>query len=166
MIRLRAITWAMGIWATAFSTLLAGLPHLQCRCPDGRIKPFCLSFVIPSTCCGRSCCAGPTDSQAERSSQESTKKPCCCCQALRPAPNNPAEQIGPQGCQKTLAKAHIAARSDIVRYSAHDFVSPLLDYLVSEPFATAEPESRRFTASFPWSLPSPDLVIALGRLLI
>lgn len=165
MIRLRAITWAMGIWATAVSTLLAGMPHLQCRCPDGRIKPFCLSILFASTCCDRACCIDAAGSQSGHEIQPSpSKKSCCCCQASQRPERG--EQIRPRECQKTIVKASIASPSDSVRSSAHDFASPLLDAFGSIPFGNAQSEFGRFTASFPWSFPSTDRVIALRHLLI
>ena len=166
MIQFRAIIWAMGIWATAVSTLFAGLPHLQCRCPDGRIKPFCLSILIPSTCCDRSCCAGPADSHAERGNQGCRTKSCCCCEASRQAGNDSSEQVRAQGCQKTVAKAQVASRADLVRYSAQDFVSPVPDGRGWDLFVNPQPEFGRFIASLHWSPPPSDLVITLRHLLV
>src|SRR5579875_411569 len=133
MIRLRAITWAIGIWTTAVSTLLAGMPHLQCRCPDGRIKPFCWSILLPSTCCNRSCCSDPAGFRSELKKPEAAKKPCCCCQASRQAENHPSQQIRPQGCQKTIAKVQTVSPSDHVRYSANDFIAGTLAIASSAP---------------------------------
>jgi|SRR5579875_763153 hypothetical protein len=163
-----AITWVMRIWATAISTLLAGVPHLQCRCPDGHIKPFCLSILVPSTCCDRSCCAGPAGEQVERSDQglTTTKPCCCCCQAARQAASQPSEQIRPIGCQKTFTEGQPAPRTDPVRYSANSFVSSFLDSHSLNAIGNPQPELGRFTALLHWSPPPSDPVIALCRLLI
>lgn len=59
------------VWLTAISTLIAGLPRLECRCPNGHVKPFCISSILPlaggcggdgKCCCGKrgiyaGCCA-------------------------------------------------------------------------------------------------------------
>jgi hypothetical protein len=167
MKRLRALIWAMGIWATAISTLLAGVPFLQCHCPDGHVKPFCGSLLFPSTCCERSCCGSLASSHILRENQQSaTKKTCCCCEASRH--EKAGEQIRPMGCQKTFAKAPVAPRSDVVRYSAHALVSGTLMMAVSTPvpFVNAPPECGRFNASLDWPLLSSDRVIALRHLLI
>src|SRR5262249_34915238 len=34
------------VWLAALLALLAGSPRVQCRCPDGRLKPFCLGFLF------------------------------------------------------------------------------------------------------------------------
>jgi hypothetical protein len=85
MMRLRAITSMMGVWATAVSTLLAGSPRLDCRCPDGRVKPFCLSILFQSACCDGSCC-----SEATRDGNgQATTKPSCCCRASQQSGEQP-----------------------------------------------------------------------------
>lgn len=58
------------ILLTASMTVVAGMPHFLCVCPDGSIKPFCpgptvRSSFAPACCCGGACCS---DSQQ------------CCCQ--------------------------------------------------------------------------------------
>ena len=47
------------VWLTALSTLMAGSPHLSCRCPDGSIKIFCfgsVSSMAQSATSHKSCC--------------------------------------------------------------------------------------------------------------
>ncbi len=168
MIRLRAIFWAIGVWTTAVSTLLAGLPHLQCHCPDGHIKPFCLSILVPSICCDRSCCADPAGEPMERGNQESTttKPCCCCCQAAQQAASRPAEQIRSLGCQKTLTEAQLVSCSDFGRYSVNVLVFALHDSCDPFQFMGCELKCGRFAPSSYWSPPSSDLVIALRHLLI
>ncbi len=65
---------------TALMTLVAGSPHVQCRCPDGRLKPFCLvSFSRAADsagcCCGTEgpssrgrCCLAPGTTPARKAS--------------------------------------------------------------------------------------------------
>jgi hypothetical protein len=47
------------IWLTAASTLLAGVPHFECLCPNGQRKSACLGIVAKGTscCCGGACCS-------------------------------------------------------------------------------------------------------------
>src|SRR6516165_5475830 len=46
------------VWLTAASTLLAGLPHFDCLCPNGQRGSFCLGTATGANwcCCGGSCC--------------------------------------------------------------------------------------------------------------
>src|SRR5262245_60186384 len=72
------------VWLTALLTLFAGLPRVQCRCPDGRVKPFCLGPCVradgsPGCCCAgagtpAACCAAETSTPAE-----DAEPPCCAC---------------------------------------------------------------------------------------
>lgn len=66
---------------TAFMTVTAGVPSLQCRCPDGRIKHF-YQGIVSSGCC----CAGRDGSSANSSSS------CCrssCCRAKKSSAQQP-----------------------------------------------------------------------------
>src|SRR5262245_26246874 len=55
---LRRLTLVALIWLTAASTLLAGLPHFECLCPNGQRGSYCLGTATNKTgcCCGGSCC--------------------------------------------------------------------------------------------------------------
>src|SRR6516164_8009702 len=113
MMRQRAITSIMGVWATAISTLFAGIPHFDCRCPNGHIKPFCLALLIGKTgcCCEGSCCASSPREDGKglgthaSPSLAATKKTCCCCKAHREVAGNNSRtdvRLEKLGCQKTL----------------------------------------------------------------
>jgi hypothetical protein len=59
----------------ALLTPASGVPHFVCRCPDGNVKPFCLSIPTPKSggcCCGGACC-----------SNRGAGKRCCCCSRTR-----------------------------------------------------------------------------------
>jgi hypothetical protein len=87
------------IWSTAVATLIAGVPHLECLCPNGRQKPFCLSIVSSRTgCyCGGSCCASAA-----------AEKPCCRSGRQPSADSNILGiQVSRDCCQKTLAQDQI-----------------------------------------------------------
>lgn len=47
------------VWLTAILTGVAGAPHLDCICPNGQHKPFCLGSPSKTTscCCGGGCCS-------------------------------------------------------------------------------------------------------------
>jgi hypothetical protein len=89
------------IWLTAVSTLVAGSPHLTCRCPDGSIKLFCIArstSITPSGSGHKSCCA-----------TGSTQHPCC--------QENPVARVRQNGdgpaltalcCQKNLVQPEAA----------------------------------------------------------
>jgi hypothetical protein len=92
-----------GICLTAFMTLVAGMPHFHCVCPNGHIKPFCLSFFSQTACCcAGSCCAVPGAADEERPAKQTS---CCCCQASRRQAGEPDQQFHATGCTKTLVDA-------------------------------------------------------------
>src|SRR5262245_2641030 len=103
-----------GILLTAIMTLVAGLPHFSCVCPDGNVKPFCFgtSSAKSGCCCNGACC----------SSSEGVAS-CCCAHSRGPAGNaisasccqqqgkesswshSNRHQVGRSGCTKTLASS-------------------------------------------------------------
>ncbi|HEY7153128.1 MAG TPA: hypothetical protein VH575_04115 [Gemmataceae bacterium] len=101
MRRLRGLCSLSGICLTAFTTLIAGTPHFHCICPDGHVKPFCLSFFSRTPCC----CAGSCCASAPAAGNHPRKQTSCCCHAAQ----RQAEERGPQvraaGCKKTLVDA-------------------------------------------------------------
>lgn len=77
---------------TAVMVLGAGFPHFACQCPNGQIKPYCLSIVTKQNgcCCGGACCSGlPTVTESD---QDDLAKPsgnqdeCACCRGHEQAP--------------------------------------------------------------------------------
>lgn len=97
------------VWMTALATLLAGTPHLLCRCPDGTLKPFCLAHVVQS----KPCCQ-----QKPGGTHETTPT---CCQMVPPEEEPSDEPANSQtlpdqypacsavACQKTLVQPEAAA---------------------------------------------------------
>lgn len=90
-------------WLVLLLTPLTGVPHFVCRCPNGRVKPYCLGCVSKTTgcCCGCSCCRRSSDA-----------KRCCChaggasstqCPSAEPSPDSHCS-AGRSGCTKTLAE--------------------------------------------------------------
>jgi hypothetical protein len=108
MIRLRRTLLAVLVWLTAATTLVAGVPHFDCLCPNGDRKPFCLGLASKATscCCGGACCGtggGASCCQAQAS--------CCSHHKATSAkrPSNKHYQIGRTGCQRSLVLTLCAA---------------------------------------------------------
>lgn len=106
------------VWLTAAMTLVAGLPHFDCRCPSGQVKPFCLATASKKTgcCCGGACCAGASgggyccNSPGSSPERHGHKPPCCAQEKAPPGGNQPFD--GPHldhcgGCVKTLAASPV-----------------------------------------------------------
>src|SRR5947209_19392590 len=97
------------VWVTAAATLFAHTPRLQCRCPDGHVKPFCLSLFLPSSgcCCSGQCC-GFEDHNRSGECPASTTTPAtdecpCCCQSSSTAAKHcqdPETASSSKGCSK------------------------------------------------------------------
>ena len=101
------------VWLTAFMTLIVSTPHFDCRCPDGRIKPFCLALLTGKTgcCCESSCCSVSIGVDARglatHASPSGTvpKNTCCCCNGTQENAGDESRttpRLGKAGCQKTL----------------------------------------------------------------
>jgi hypothetical protein len=125
------------MWLTAIMMLVAGTPHFHCRCPNGRIKPFCLALLTGKTgcCCDGSCCSAfPGDDAkglATHASPSATvaKKTCCCGKAHQDNTRDEsrtAPRLGKAGCQKTLAEAAAAVSEPSVKVSVLDLTAHLL----------------------------------------
>jgi hypothetical protein len=80
----KRIGLALLVGLTAIATVIAGMPHFVCRCPDGRVKPICfsLSSGAAGCCCGGACCHSAEAGQAiaERgSAPEQVSEGCASC---------------------------------------------------------------------------------------
>lgn len=60
------------IWLTAAMTLVAGMPHFSCACPDGTVKQLCVSGAANSSscCCGTGKCCSLSDSACCKATNE------------------------------------------------------------------------------------------------
>jgi hypothetical protein len=148
----------------AVMTMTAGMPRVQCRCPDGQIKFFCQGNPSsPSGCC----CA------ADDASSPDVKTCCCaakkhsCCTYTDGVPQQGTGRNGPQ----TVVKAACCLKTlvtDAPVYSVTDTNIPdhqLVDTLV---FWEPAPDTQSVTAgavavcSPPgFQISSPDFVIIL-----
>lgn len=98
----------------AFLTVTAGVPHIRCVCPDGRVKLFC-SGLVTSGCCDTALSdANPAPGTAE------AKQSCCCA-----VPNATAccghlgQASSPNGDGWVVAKSCACERSLVVEAVAY-----------------------------------------------
>jgi hypothetical protein len=165
------------VWLTAAMTLLAGFPHLDCRCPDGRVKPFCLDLTSQAgrCCCGGAlypsarggkCCGCPRGASADAPG----KAECCgrLPQGLRPGgPGGPAPQVKATGCSKALAQAEVFARSPArTKVSEVSPTALLVPSQVALVVASLSTLHDRISWDGDRSLPPDDLLTLLRHLLI
>jgi len=101
-------------WLTAAMTLVAGFPHLECLCPDGHRKAFCLGQVSRSSgcCCGGSCCSSSSGggcccARAKTEAGPQSKGRCCARHSSRKISATPGKhpQVQHPGCSRTVAPA-------------------------------------------------------------
>jgi hypothetical protein len=167
------------VWLTAIMTLIAGMPHFSCLCPDGAVKPLCVSLTADSSgccCAGGKCCAHSRHSETgcckatkPVEAGRSTAKSCCAAKQN----HKPAEQSAPRFqaerkcCVKTPAQPPITAVSYYKTVIERDVsFAPLL------PQSAALSTSWRAGAHGPaaWQInltaPPTDLVDLLQRYLI
>lgn len=103
------------VWLTAVTTLVAGLPQVQCRCPDGRIKAFCLSSLVGKNCCHDDhCCAMAPDDEPATT--------CCCSQKIEA--DATALRLEAPACSKTLVEPSIYALAEAPTTLAKDISAP------------------------------------------
>jgi hypothetical protein len=148
----------------ALLALLAGAPRVQCRCPDGRFKPFCLGFLFhnagPAGCCGAT---GPYPSQA---TQEPEAAPPCCCAGSHDVPVKAAENpchVDGAGCVRTLTQAGDFAPAP----SEKETAAPTVAAPLFAPAAFAPLPAERGLLSWQAHLLAPpptDLITVLQRL--
>ncbi len=142
------IAWIGQTWLTAVMTLVAAVPHFDCRCPDGRVKPFCLGIARDASgcCCGGTCCSSNKGgtcccaSHKQASSGETRVTSCCNHHQDRKTSRSPdyRQVVSHSGCTKTLAQPQVvtishgkAAFAKAVTFEA--FLSPQPAPLLSLP---------------------------------
>lgn len=149
----------------AFMAVTAGVPRVQCVCPDGRVKFFCLGRSASGCCCSAS--SAPTSAEAN---------PRCClaaCGSLTPrthaapeSPPAPADEgeIGPVktcGCVRTVvaeAAAYVAQEvGDASRFQPDVLVTWEVTLVASEQTARLAQTAPRLL------IPPPDLIVVLSH---
>lgn len=175
---IRRAVQAGTIWLTAVMTLIAGTPHLVCRCPNGRVKPFCFALLSGKNggCCDGPCCSAFSEDDgkdlAAGASLTATvaQKTCCCCETHQDNAKNESRsdsKLGKEKCQKTLVEGIVAVPAPAVKAPVQDLTAHL--FVPASEFVTAQ---DRFGASerlcdTPCDWPPPtDLVTLLQHFLI
>ena len=116
------IAWIGQAWLTAVMTLVAAVPHFDCRCPDGRVKPFCLSIARDASgcCCGATCCSSAKGgtcccgAHTQASSGKAQVISCCNHHPDQKTASSPTghHAVGHSGCTKTLAQPQVVSISN------------------------------------------------------
>lgn len=140
------------VWLTAAATLLAGTPHVQCRCPGGVLKPVCFAPLGMEPCC---CCEPGAGDDAP---------PSCCphAAAKQQGPDGPV--FGHDGCQRTLVEPSPATsqRGDVQNEQAA--ANAMANVICLDAVAVSKP--ARTTKSNTSVLPSLDLQLVLQHFVI
>jgi hypothetical protein len=172
---LRKTGLALLVSLTAISTLIAGMPHWVCLCPNGQVKPFCLSSPSKTAkcCCNGSCCG--SEAGTEKTCQSGSSGPkaeggCCSAQheddetGAAPGAGFTAQR---NCCTKTLvlSETQLFSEAKVVSSSGVDFLK----------LATPEAGISHFLSvpeapNTPWEVfrvpPPTDLITVLQRLTI
>lgn len=134
-------------WLTATMTLVAGMPHFSCACPDGTVKPICVNIPNHSSgcCCAGSCCsatAGATCcSKVKDRSEEEKKRPCCSSGDSHKQAGSFAVQriaMNRPGCARTFAQPQATALAPFKTSIGRDCAGSVL-----LPSSTFDPNSRQ-----------------------
>jgi hypothetical protein len=99
------------IWLTALMTLVTGLPHFRCQCPNGSVKPFCFGYGCSASacCCGNACESVPAGVRHGRAPApgRNRRAACCCTNVTRSsdsARSGGVPHVQSRGCVKSLAQ--------------------------------------------------------------
>lgn len=160
--RLRLLTALL----TVVMTIGAGLPCLECRCPNGRVHPFGLAWLLGTPpCCGSACCASRPETIPAPLAAE--PDPPSCCTAHAPEPAVPAgEHVERTGCQRTPSPRTLTALRTLLPF-LDDGSLPFQPF--AEPVFLLVPDiSRRTRTAWLSHAPAPplDRILLLSRLLI
>jgi hypothetical protein len=171
MATIGTIARAVLVGLSTLMTTVAGIPHFDCRCPNGDVKPFCfgLSSGRSGCCCavrGGTCCCHVRRSP---SAARAKKAPCCARgpgqSKSEPAPHGQSV-VDANGCAKRLADPvtlAFTAKPTPSVYLLADVGLPLQAVLVSS--ATSGAPGQPFGQAH-LSAPPPDLLTLLQRLLL
>lgn len=177
MKRIRKTLLGSLLWLTAAMTLVAGIPHFICRCPNGQTKPFCLGLSSEETpcCCEGACCASST--------KEDQGSECSCCKAKatrqRAGPESSCGKdtalgrlsqdvhVSDSGCSRTLAQPEDRTPPTQGKSLTTDIPAgaSLASPVAVDASAPATPHARQLL----WEghhLPPVDLLIALQHFII
>lgn len=150
------------LWAAVLMTPVAGTARVDCLCPDGHVKLFCLAVFAPSSaCCGRDCCGTP------RFAGQHGKETSCCGHGGRQRGAPGGGRIAGAPCKKVLAEAKLLAAPP-ASASVQDQVAAATPALAPPAVSPADPGSPLSVLSWHHrGLPPPtDLVIRLQHFVI
>ncbi len=160
------MAWIGLVWLTAVTTLIAGVPQLDCRCPTGQVKSICLGSVSETSecCCGGTCCA-----QRIVPIGQAQEGACCGRHQSQPAngPSGAGYRAERTGCVKTLAQPESAALTQTKTAAGEELIpAPVL--VPPAALVYPWPVSGQDRASWAVHAPAPpaDLVTILQHLLI
>ena len=145
---------------TALLTVTAGVPHVQCVCPDGRVMLSCTGLVASGCCCTDP--AARTDGGAEPgccreaagSGAGSTKSLFGASDASAPEGHTPAVEAC--GCERSAAEPLPPAASESDDWSGAEAAWAVATGMVDLPAAVS---SHAILVERRLLLPPPDLVL-------
>jgi hypothetical protein len=176
MLTVRKTLLAGLAWLTAVATLVAGSPYLDCRCPDGRVKLFCLPTAAEpeGCCCGGACCpstSGASCGQGNGSSSANRGAACPCCRrhaTQEQERSSDSVQAGQGCCTRQLVPPEVSVPTHTRTAVSKDLTAapcPAPDAaLASSPTTPADRQTPSWLIHPP--APPPDLITTLQRLLI
>lgn len=102
--------------ATAFLTVVTGVPRVQCVCPDGRVKFSCPGPSTSDCCCVAPSTPGATGSETT-GGRTDTASPGCCPRAkaerrAHPSGNERAEAGPPCRCERMFVADVLAPAAE------------------------------------------------------
>jgi hypothetical protein len=169
-----AISRAGFAWLTAIMTLVAGLPHFQCQCPNGAVKPFCFGIFCSSSgcCCRDACSSGSKECRPTQKAipDKKGKAPCCCGRAGRQPTRAPAgakPEVQTRGCAKSLAQQQNLAPAGAAK-AVHDqgAAEPLFPAALTFAQVDSAPRGADCGRIHLTAPPPFNLVVVLQRFLI
>lgn len=160
------------VCAAALLTPLAGTPHVDCLCPDGHVKLFCLNFSLRPTacCCSGSCCSSGGGGCSCCNNPASVPTPHgkgkACCGHVRPRGTPASNHIAGTTCKKTLADADTQTVPP-VNAAGHHHASAVAPAPAAVPLLASAPAAGCPLSWQSYRLPPPtDRVIAFRHLVI
>lgn len=119
------------VWVTAVALTLASVPRIDCVCPNGRTKVFCLSSVFgrPGNC--------------QITPQPNRSSPCGCCshgnsqttaceETTYSQSSSDSPSVHRRGCVKTFVSAELAPAEPTTDHAIEQATAPLSLVLVAD----------------------------------
>jgi hypothetical protein len=147
---------------TALMTLVAGAPRVDCVCPNGNVKVFCLKALIGSEgcCCDDMCCETSSGAQTKPFAKKS-----CCDRPGEPTTHN-SQKTKNCPCRRTL----VEATSSVIASSPEAPRQANAGEMAAIEFSPVQIEvceaSAVINRSPPQPLPPTDLLSTFKHLLI